>query len=157
MGRAAWLFPVPPGSGSAKRQGPEFEAEGAEPSWARSTCGQGKGDAAQNARREPRANMRACSYHASPGPGQGNVLWIGLWMIYLNTLVNLSTAVDKGSCGKVDNRCEKRVLPGRGPSAIHRGVTSPANNYRKPLPEGSASTPGCPLRWMSRARRQAYR
>jgi hypothetical protein len=55
---------------------------------------------------EPRASMRACSYHASPGPGQGNVLWIGLWMIYVNTLVNLSTAVDEGCCGKVDNRCE---------------------------------------------------
>src|SRR5450755_1852575 len=55
---------------------------------------------------EPRASMRACSYHASPGPGQGNVLWIGLWMIYINTLVNLSTAVDEGCCGKVDNRCD---------------------------------------------------
>jgi hypothetical protein len=55
---------------------------------------------------EPRASMRACSYHASPGPGQGNVLWIGLWMIYVNTLVNLSTAVDEGCCGKVDNRCD---------------------------------------------------
>jgi hypothetical protein len=30
---------------------------------------------------EPRASMRACSYHASPGLGQANVLWIGLWMI----------------------------------------------------------------------------
>jgi len=55
---------------------------------------------------EPRASVRACSYHASPGPGQGNVLWIGLWMIYVNTLVNLSTAVDEGCCGKVDNRCD---------------------------------------------------
>jgi hypothetical protein len=55
---------------------------------------------------EPRAGMRACSYHASPGPGQGNVLWIRLWMIYVNTLVSLSTAVDEGCCGKVDNRCE---------------------------------------------------
>jgi hypothetical protein len=50
--------------------------------------------------------MRACSYHASPGPGQGNVLWTGLWMIYVNTLVSLSTAVDEGCCGKVDNRCD---------------------------------------------------
>ena len=56
--------------------------------------------------REPRASMRACSYHASPGPGQVNVLWIGLWMISVNTLVNLSTAVDEGCCGKVDNRCD---------------------------------------------------
>ncbi len=55
---------------------------------------------------EPRASMRACSYHASPGLGQGNVLWIGLWMIYVNTQVNLSTAVDEGCCGKVDNRCD---------------------------------------------------
>jgi hypothetical protein len=55
---------------------------------------------------EPRASMRACSYHASPGPGQGSVLWIGLWIIYVNTLVNRSTAVDEGCCGKVDNRCD---------------------------------------------------
>ncbi len=55
---------------------------------------------------EPRASMRACSYHASPRPGQGNALWIGLWMVYVNTLVNFSTAVDECCCGKVDNRCE---------------------------------------------------
>lgn len=49
--------------------------------------------------------MRACSYHASPGACQANVLWMGLWMIYVNTLVNRSIAVDECCCGKVDNRC----------------------------------------------------
>lgn len=34
MGQAVWLFPVPPGPGSAMRQGLTSEAEGAEPSWA---------------------------------------------------------------------------------------------------------------------------
>ena len=56
--------------------------------------------------KEPRASVRACSYHASPGACQSNVLCIGLWMIYVNTLVNLSTAVDERCCGKVDNRCD---------------------------------------------------
>ena len=41
-----------------------------------------------------------------PRACQGNVLWTGLWMIYVNTLVNRSTAVDECCCGKVDNRCD---------------------------------------------------
>ena len=54
----------------------------------------------------PRASVRACSYHASPGACQANVLCIGLWMVYVNTLVNRSIAVDECCCGKVDNRCD---------------------------------------------------
>ena len=68
--------------------------------------------------------MRARSYHASPGPGQVNVLWIGLWMICVNTLVDPSTAVDERCCGKVDSRCDTAVMPGRGPSVIHRAIRS---------------------------------
>ena len=53
--------------------------------------------------------MRACSYHASPVACQGGVLWMGLWVICVNTLVSLSAAVDGRGCGKVDN-------PGMGES-----------------------------------------
>ena len=74
---------------------------------------------------EPRASMRACSYHASPGPGQANVLWIELWTIYVNTLVNRSTAVDEGCCGKVDNRCETGSCQVAGlPPSIGRSKVS---------------------------------
>lgn len=59
-----------------------------------------------------------------PRACQGNALCIGLWMIYVKTLVNRSTAVDECCCGKVDNPVRHRVLPGRRPSAIHRAIRS---------------------------------
>jgi len=40
---------------------------------------------APHARKETRASMRACSYHASPGVCQGNALWTDPWMICVNT------------------------------------------------------------------------
>src|SRR5450755_4107184 len=84
---------------------------------------------------EPRASMRACSYHASPGPGQGNVLWIGLWMIYVNTLVKLSTAVDEGCCGKVDNRCDTGSCQVAGlPRSTGRYEVSTGEPARPPFP-----------------------
>ena len=52
---------------------------------------------------EPRASMRACSYHASPGACQASALCISLWMLYENTLVSHHRAVDERGCGKVDN------------------------------------------------------
>src|SRR3974390_2474774 len=52
----------------------------------------------------PRASLRACSYHASPGACQVSVLCISLWIIWVNTLVSHSTAVDEQGGGKVDNR-----------------------------------------------------
>ena len=84
--------------------------------------------------RGPRASMRACSNHADPGPGQGNVLWIGLWMIYVNTLVDPSTAVDERCCGKVDSRVRHRVMPGRWTSVIHRATRSyPQASPQRPV------------------------
>ena len=53
--------------------------------------------------REPRASMRARSYHASPGRCKASVLWIDLWMLWTNRLVNRCEAVDGRGCGKVDN------------------------------------------------------
>jgi len=52
----------------------------------------------------PRASMRACSNHASPGACQANVLCIRLWMVSMNMLVGHCSAVDGRGCGKVDNR-----------------------------------------------------
>ena len=98
-----------PGSarlGFGDAAGADFEAVGAEPSGHDQRAVKARATLPRTRAGEPRASMRACSYHASPGPGQGNVLWIGLWMIYVNTLVSLSTAVDEGCCGKVDNRCD---------------------------------------------------
>ena len=100
------LVPVPPGSGSAMRQGPTSKPRATSRPGHDQRAVKAKATLPRTRAGEPRASMRACSYHASPGPGQGNVLWIGLWMIYVKTLVNLSTAVDEGCCGKVDNRCD---------------------------------------------------
>jgi hypothetical protein len=47
--------------------------------------------------------MRARSYHASPGGAKASALWIGLWMLSANRLVNRCEAVDERDCGKVDN------------------------------------------------------
>jgi hypothetical protein len=58
--------------------------------------------------------MRACSYHASPVACQGSVLWIGLWVICVNTLVSLSAAVDERGCGKWIT-AGTGVLPGHKP------------------------------------------
>ena len=104
MGQAAWLCPVPPGSGSAMRQGLTSKPRAPSRPGHDQRAVKARATLPRTRAGEPRASMRACSYHASPGPGQANVLWIGLWMIYVNTLVNLSTAVDDGCCGKVDNR-----------------------------------------------------
>jgi hypothetical protein len=83
----------------------------------------------------PRASVRACSYHASPGPGQANVLWIGLWMIYVNTLVKLSTAVDEGCCGKVDNRCGAGSCQVAGlPRSAGRYEVSTGEPAGRPIP-----------------------
>ena len=125
MGQAAWLCPVPPGSGSAMRQG--LTSKPRAPSRPGHDQRAVKARAALPRMRagEPRASMRACSYHASPGPGQGNVLWIELWTIYVNTLVNRSTAVDEGCCGKVDNRCETGSCQVAGlPPSIGRSKVS---------------------------------
>jgi len=96
---------------------------------------------------EPRASMRACSYHASPGPGQGNVLWIGLWMIYVNTLVNRSTAVDEGCCGKVDNRCETG-------SCQVAGLPRSVGRYK--VSTGEPATPPYPLLWEGAKQSRRY-
>jgi hypothetical protein len=53
--------------------------------------------------RSTRASTRACSYHASPVTCQGRLLWTDLWVIWVNTLVSRSAAVDGHGCGKVDN------------------------------------------------------
>ncbi len=66
--------------------------------------GQRKGRWRPPASTGPRASVRACSYHASPGACQANVLCISLWMISVNMLVNHRVAVDGRGCGKVDNR-----------------------------------------------------
>ena len=135
MGQAAWLCPVPPGSGSAMRQG--LTSKPRAPSRPGHDQRAVKARAALPRMRagEPRASMRACSYHASPGPGQGNALWIGLWMIYVNTLVNLSTAVDEGCCGKVDNRCETGSCQVAGlPRFIGRYKVSTGEPARPPYP-----------------------
>src|SRR5450755_3253014 len=79
----------------------------------------------------PRASVRACSYHASPGPGQANVLW----MIYVNTLVKLSTAVDEGCCGKVDNRCGTGSCQVAGlPRSTGRYEVSTGEPAGRPIP-----------------------
>jgi hypothetical protein len=135
MGQAAWLCPVPPGSGSAMRQG--LTSKPRAPSRPGHDQRAVKARAALPRMRagEPRASMRACSYHASPGPGQANVLWIGLWMIYVNTLVNRSTAVDEGCCGKVDNRCETGSCQVAGlPRFIGRYKVSTGEPARPPYP-----------------------
>ena len=55
------------------------------------------------ANRRPRASVRACSYHASPGASHGTGLCMCLWMICRNSLVNDPATVDSRGCGKVDN------------------------------------------------------
>ena len=47
--------------------------------------------------------MRARSYHASPGGAKASVLWIDLWILLANRLLNRCEAVDEWGCGKVDN------------------------------------------------------
>src|SRR5208283_5880801 len=86
--------------------------------------------------KEPRASVRACSYHASPGACQSNVLCIGLWMIYVNTLVNLSTAVDERCCGKVDNRCD---------TGSCQVADRPRSTGRCAVSTGEPARPPCPL------------
>ena len=83
----------------------------------------------------PRASVRACSYHASPGACQANVLCTGLWMIYVNTLVNRSTAVDECCCGKVDNRCDTGSCQVTGrPRPTGRYAVSTGEPARPPRP-----------------------
>ena len=65
--------------------------------------------------REPRASMRARSYHASPGDAKASVLWIVLWMLSANRLVNRCEAVDERGCGKVDNGEDARLAQVRKP------------------------------------------
>ena len=72
------------------------------------------------AAREPRASMRARSYHASPGGCKASVLWIGLWMLSANRLVKRCEAVDEQGCGKVDNREDASLALGREASAVHK-------------------------------------
>ena len=82
----------------------------------------------------PRASVRACSYHASPGACQSNVLCIGLWMVYVNTLVNRSIAVDECCCGKVDNRCDTGSDQVAGcPRSTGRYAVSTGEPARPPL------------------------
>ena len=52
---------------------------------------------------DPRANVRARSYHASPGGCKASVLCIRLWMLSINRLVSHYASVDGRGCGKVDN------------------------------------------------------
>ena len=59
----------------------------------------------------PRASMRACSYHASPGACQANALCTSLWMIWVNRLVNHYIAVDGRGCGNVDNLGARAARP----------------------------------------------
>ena len=71
-----------------------------------------------------------------PRACQGNVLCTGLWMIYVNTLVNRSTAVDECCCGKVDNRCDTE-------SGQVTGRPRPTGRYA--VSTGQPARPPCPL------------
>jgi hypothetical protein len=75
--------------------------------------------------REPRASMRARSYHTSPGRCKASVLWIGLWMLWANRLVNRCEAVDERGCGKVDNDEKLQPLPSRKPLLSTSGTRFP--------------------------------
>ena len=69
--------------------------------------------------REPRASMRARSYHASPGRCKASVLWIDLWMLWAtgwSTVVKLWTngAVEKWITMKTSAFAEPEA------SAVHK-------------------------------------
>jgi hypothetical protein len=51
---------------------------------------------------------------------KASVLWIGLWMLSANRLVNCCEAVDEQGCGKVDNREDASLALGREASAVHK-------------------------------------
>jgi len=73
--------------------------------------------------REPRASMRARSYHASPGGAKASLLWIALWMLSANRLVNRCEAVDKRGCGKVDNGEDASLAQVRKPLLSTRAMS----------------------------------
>lgn len=73
-----------------------------------------------------------------PRACQGNVLCTGLWMIYVKTLVNRSTAVDECCCGKVDNRCDTGSCQVAG---------RPRSTGRYAVSTGEPARPPCPLLW----------
>ena len=64
--------------------------------------------------------MRARSYHASPGGAKASVLWIALWMLSANRLVNRCEAVDERGCGKVDNGEDASLAQAGKASVAHK-------------------------------------
>jgi hypothetical protein len=64
--------------------------------------------------------MRARSYHASPGVCQASVLWIVLWMLWINMLVSRCEVVDERGCGKVDNDEDANLTRVGEASVVHK-------------------------------------
>ena len=61
---------------------------------------------------------------------KGSVLWIGLWMLSANRLVNRCEAVDERGCGKVDNGEDASLAQVRKPLLSKSAMRFPQFSLR---------------------------